>query len=604
LINVAEIVQEYASGLSGWRRKWLETMLKILLHEKEFIEFDKKYPYLRGIPSVEQILAYFQLRCETDTAELENIPAEGPVVFAANHPIGSLDGLALLKTIAFVRPDVKIVANRLLSSLKPLQDLFVSVDNMGEGRANRRQIEAIQAHLKQGGALIVFPASEVSRLSFAGVRDRQWSNGFLRLAAKVEAPIVPIYVHGRNSAFFYLASLLAKPLSTYLLVNEMFKQRGKHLQIRIGEQIPYSQDAKLSAETFRRHVYLIGRGKAGCLAGEAPIALPQNRATLKVAVEACEMLGSMSDGKMIYLYRNETGGAPSPILLELGRLREIAFRAVGEGSGRRLDLDKYDQDYYHLLLWEPQALEIVGAYRFIPTANLVEKKNLEGLYSYSLFHYGVEMNPILEQGVELGRSFIQPKYWGKRGLDYLWLGIGAYLGRYPQYRYLFGPVSISGSMPQKARDLLVSFYRSHFSPETPVATSRRPYSTPLADWLFNRDYQEDLTYLKNTLSEMGCSIPTLYKQYTELCEPGGVQFMDFGVDPEFNHCVDGLVVVDISAIKPSRYKRYIAPYRQNGQQTPETQDSRNGISLELQAGFIHGCPRVKEKAATSEIFAA
>jgi len=563
LITVTEIVQEYANSLSGWRRRWLEAILKVLLHEKTFIGFNEKYPYLRGLPCVEQILNYLQVRCETDFADLENIPTDGPVVLVANHPIGSLDGLALLKTIALVRPDVKTVSNRLLSSLKPLQDLFISVDNMGAGRANRRQIEAIQAHLKQDGALIVFPASEVSRLSFAGVRDRQWNNGFLRLAAKVEAPIVPIYVHGRNSAFFYLASLLAKPLSTYLLVNEMFKQKGKCIKIRIGEQIPYSKDAKLSAEAFRRHVYLIGQGKPGCLAGDAPIALPQNRAVLRAAVEACEMLGSMSDGKMIYLHRNESRDIPSSILLELGRLREVAFRAVGEGSDRRLDLDKYDLDYYHLLLWDPNALEIIGAYRFIPTANLIIKKGLEGLYSYSLFHYGVEMNTILEQGVELGRSFIQPKYWGKRGLDYLWQGIGAYLAHYPEYRYLFGPVSISGAIPQKARDLLVSFYRSHFAPETPAATSRRPYSAPLADWLFNSNYQEDLAYLKNTLSEMGCSIPTLYKQYTELCEPGGVQFMDFGIDPEFNHCVDGLVVVDISTIKPSRYQRYIAPYLQN-----------------------------------------
>ena len=564
LINVAEIVQEYANGLSGWRRRGLEALLRALLHEKEFVEFDEKYSYLRGLPCVEQILAYFQVRCETDIAELENIPTDGPVVLVANHPIGSLDGLALLRTVALVRPDVKIVANRLLSSLKPLQDLFIPVDNMGAGRASRRQIEAIRTHLKQNGALIIFPASEVSRLGFAGVRDRRWSNGFLRLAEKAKASIVPIHVHARNSTFFYLASLLLKPLSTYLLVNEMFKQKGKRIQIRIGEKMPYSRDVKLSAEAFRRHVYLIGQGKAGCLAGEEPIALPQNRTMLKAAVEACEALGRMSDGKMIYVYRSKPGDMSSPVLLELGRLREIAFRAVGEGSGRRLDLDKYDQDYYHLLLWEPQSLEIIGAYRFAPTADLIKKKGLLGLYSHSLFHYGIEMNPILEHGVELGRSFIQPKYWGKRGLDYLWQGIGAYIARYPKYRYLFGPVSISGAMPKKARDLLVSFYRSHFSPETPAATSRCPYSAPLADWLFNRDYQEDLTYLKNVLSEMGCSIPTLYKQYTELCEPGGVQFMDFGIDPEFNHCVDGLVVVDISTIKPSRYQRYVATYQQNG----------------------------------------
>jgi len=565
LIDVADIVRERAPALAGWRKRWLEAALRVLLHEKAFVEFGEKYAYLRGLPCVEQILAYFRVRCETDIAELENIPTEGPVVLAANHPIGSLDALALLKTVAVIRPDVRIVANQMLSSLEPLRDLFIAVDNMGAGRASRNQIEAIQAHLKQGGALIVFPAAEVSRLSLAGVRDRPWSNGFLRLAAKVAAPIVPMRVQARNSARFYLASLLYKPLSTALLVDEMFRQQGKSIRIRIGERIAYSPE--LSAPALRRHVYRMGRGKPDELTGQAPIALPQNRAALKAAVEVCEALGSMSDGRMtIYIHRGEPDGALSPILLELGRLREVAFRAVGEGSGRRLDLDRYDHDYYHLLLWDPKALEIVGAYRFIPTAALIEKKGLPGLYSYSLFNYGAEMTQILAQGIELGRSFIQPKYWGKRSLDYLWQGIGAYIARYPQYRYLFGPVSIPGNMPEKARDLLVSFYRTHFSPETPAATSRNPYSTRVADWLFKRDYQEDLIYLKSILSEMGCSIPTLYKQYTELCKPGGVKFMDFGVDPEFNDCVDGLVVVDISAIKSSSYQRYIAPHLQNQRQ--------------------------------------
>jgi len=568
LINVTEIVRERAPALAGWRKRWLEAALRALLHEKAFVEFGEKYAYLRGLPCVEQILAYFGVRCEVDMAELENIPAEGPVVLAANHPLGALDALALLKTVAAVRPDVKIVANGMLSSLAPLRDLFIEVDNMGASGASRGQIEAIRAHLKQGGALIVFPAAEVSRLGLAGVRDRPWSSGFLRLAAKAAAPIVPVCVRARNSARFYLASLVFKPLSTALLVDEMFRQQGKRIGIRIGERIAYAPE--LTAAALRRHVIGLGQGKTGGLASQAPIALPQNRAALRAAVEACEPLGSMNDGKMmIYIYRGEPDGALSPILLELGRLREVAFRAVGEGSGRRLDLDRYDQDYYHLLLWEPRTLEIVGAYRFIPTAGLIAKKGLQGLYTYSLFNYGAEMTQILERGVEMGRSFIQPKYWGRRSLDYLWQGIGAYIARYPEYRYLFGPVSIPGNMPQKARDLLVSFYRTHFSPETPAATSRNPYSPRLADWLFKHDYQEDLIYLKSVLSEMGCSIPTLYKQYTELCRPGGVKFMDFGVDPAFNDCVDGLVVVDISAIKPSSYQRYIAPHMQGGAQDAE-----------------------------------
>jgi putative hemolysin len=574
MINVKSMMSEHGASFPGWAKKPLESALRFLLREKDFVEFENRYGHLYGIECAEQVLAYFQTRCLTDASHLENIPEEGPVVLAANHPIGSLDGLALLKTVAVARPDVKIVANGLLGRLKPLKELFIAVENMG-GRASREQIEEIQEHLGNGGALIVFPAGEVSRFGRRGVRDRAWSSGFLRFAIRSGAPVVPMHVRGGNSFFFYLVSLLARPLSTYLLVREMFRQKGKSIEIRIGRPVPavclQGKRPRLTelAERFRCHVYLLGQGKQGCIADEeTPVARPGSRAMLKTALEACECLGKMHDGKMIYLYRSADSRAVSPILHELGRLRELAFRAVGEGSGRRLDLDRYDRDYCHLVLWDPQVSEIIGAYRFTPTAERVKNKGLEGLYSYSLFNYGAEMTHILERGVELGRSFIQPKYWGKRGLDYLWQGIGAYLARRPECRYLFGPVSVPGDLPEKARDLLISFYRSHFRPESAVAMSRQPYPpTPVAEKIFARDYQKDLISLKSMLSELGCSIPTLYKQYTELCEPGGVQFLDFGIDPKFSGCVDGLVVVDIAAIKPARYQRYIAPYLESERQT-------------------------------------
>jgi hypothetical protein len=190
----------------------------------------------------------------------------------------------------------------------------------------------------------------------------------------------------------------------------------------------------------------------------------------------------------------------------------------------------------------------------------VEKRGLKGLYSASLFDYDEKMNAVIAQGLELGRSFIQPRYWGRRGLDYLWLGIGAYLARYPQYRYLFGPVSISGSLPPAGRDLLVAFYRLWFPANDRLAASRRPYPGTLPTVLAQfsgTDYTEDLTRLKSLLGHLGCGIPPLYKQYTELCEAGGVQFIDFGSDPEFGNCVDGLVLADLTRVKPARYQRYI-----------------------------------------------
>ncbi|MDR1976911.1 MAG: lysophospholipid acyltransferase family protein [Campylobacteraceae bacterium] len=567
MFNTNDIVREQAlkSKLPLLLERFFGWVLRRLLHERQFTEFEAKYPSLRGVDCVEEILRYFEFRCEVDVADLENIPTQGAVIIVANHPIGSLDALALIKVVSSVRGDVKIMANRILSHLKALENIFIAVDNMG-AQTNRTQIKKLQEHLRQGGALIVFPAGEVSRLTPKGIRDCKWNSGFVRLALRMRAAIVPVHIKAKNSLFFYLLSIIHKPLSTYLLIDEMFKQRRKGLKIRIGKRIPYEywNNAKLSltqiAKSFRRHIYQIGKGKRGCIRGETPIALPSERLMLKSALEKCEVLGKTPDEKSIYLYHCADKEAFSPILHELGRLREISFRAVGEGSGRRLDLDCYDDHYYHLILWDSHRLEIVGAYRFMPSE---EGQSMKNLYSRTLFNYHQEMETIVECGVEMGRSFIQPIYWRQRGLDYLWQGMGAYLARNPQYRYLFGPVSISASMPPAAIDLLVSFYRLYFAPKVAVATSKNPYppSPPrVLENFIGNDYKKDIQSLKSMLNNMNCSIPTLYKQYSELCEQGGVQFIDFGIDPDFNDCIDGFVLVDTTKFKPSRYNRYIAPY--------------------------------------------
>lgn len=539
----------------------LKRLLGWLLNERAFADFATRYPHLRGLDFVEQALTQLDFDYRVSEAQLEHIPASGRVILVANHPIGSLDGLALLQLLGRIRPDVKIVANQLLAQLAPLRPLLLPVDNM-EGKTDRQAILAMNEHLAHERALVIFPAGEVSRLGLKGVKDGPWQAGFIKLAQRTRTPLVPIHLGGRNSLWFYLASWLNKPASALLLVRQLFRQQGQTLPVTIGARIPLGsfQDlpAKTAARLVRNHLYRIGHGKAGRLQTEAPIALPEDRRQLKQAIESCEQLGTTPDGQGIYLYRRHEL-SHSVILRELGRLREIAFRAVGEGSGKRRDLDGFDNDYHHLILWDPARLDIIGAYRFAPVAELLGSKGKDGLYSHTLFGFEDKLLPRLEQAIELGRSFIQPAYWGKRGLDYLWFGIGAYLARYPRYRYLFGPVSLSGSLPPAAKDLLVSFYRQHFAPELALAPSRRPYpeTQPLFEGV---DYGADLKALKARLDNLGCAIPTLYKQYSELCEPGGVQFMDFGIDPDFNHCIDGLVWVDVSRIKPHKRARYIGSH--------------------------------------------
>lgn len=542
--------------------KSLSFVLRHLLHEREIIEFGENYSNHQGLDFVEQVLEYFKISYSVRDVEKERIPSQGRVVIVANHPIGSLDALALIKLVSEVRRDIKVVANQMLMTLNPLHDVLLPVNNM-QGGTPKDHINKIQSHLEGEGAVLIFPSGEVSRLRPQGVRDTRWRSGFLRIAKQAKAPILPVFIDAKNSPLFYGVSMLYKPLATSMLVTEMFKQKRKHLPMRIGEQIPFESynstqfNKRQHVKMFKRHLYLIGAGKPGVFKTQTAIALPEDRGELKQAIKKhCERIGETGDGKHIYLYEHK---GSSSIMREIGRLREIAFRAVGEGSNNRRDIDKHDNDYYHLILWDQDDLEIVGAYRLGDARRLVEEKGLDGLYSSSLFEYDSEMDEYIAQGIELGRSFVQPRYWGKRSLDYLWYGIGAFLQSRPQYRYMFGPVSLSNSYPKAAKDLLVQFYQIYFGSQKTLAKPRIPYSLPseLHSSFSGSDYKEDFTKLKHLLANMGVAVPTLYKQYTEICEPDGVKFLSFNIDPDFNDCIDGLVLADITRLKEKRRKRYM-----------------------------------------------
>jgi len=572
-----------------WLFKSLSFFLRRLLHESEIREFGERYPHLQGLDFVEQALEFFNFSYSIRDTEKENIPTEGPVVIIANHPIGSLDGLALIKFVSEIRPDVKAIANEMLMAIKPMRSVLLPV-NVMTGSSRREDIHRINQHLEQGKAIIVFPAGEVSRLRPNGVRDTKWNSGFVRMASAAKAPVLPIFVDAKNSPTFYGASMLYKPLGTLLLVREMFNHRKNHVPIRVGKRIPYESygdmkiSAKLMTKLFKRHLYRLGKNRSGIFETQNPIAAPEDRQELTKAIRTeGELLGHTADGKEIHLYRYN---GSSPILREIGRLREIAFRAVGEGSNKRRDIDHYDTDYLHLVLWDKEDLEIVGAYRLGDANKLTKEKGKKGLYSASLFNFDNGMEKYFNQGLELGRSFVQPKYWGKRSLDYLWYGIGAFLMRYPQYRFLFGPVSLSNNFPKAAKDLLVEFYLTYFGnngEESNLAISNHPYRLPEAlQSAFSGDnYKEDFTKLKHLLANMGFAIPTLYKQYTELCEPGGVRFLSFGVDPDFNDCIDGLILVDLEKLKAKKRERYMptVPMTDNVYRTKHSKRSMNNAEL-------------------------
>ncbi len=336
-----------------------------------------------------------------------------------------------------------------------------------------------------------------------------------------------------------------------LKITQVFKNTSQQKK-KADRQIKPSKPKRIPG------VQLMKKGKVLHLRFLKPVINPIPHYEVLAELRKAELLGETRDGKQIYLYQSPK---MTPLLRELGRLREIAFRAVGEGSGKSCDNDHHDFDYEHLVLWDPSDLEIAGAYRLVKTSQYLKTHNLSDLYTHSLFEYESNFLPILNEGLELGRSFVQPKYWGNRSLDYLWYGIGAYLKKHPDIRYLFGPVSISGQLPARAKALIVSFYQSHFMADKSLQVkSRAPYCIAKKYQkiaYFGHNYRDEFRQLKERLKAMKLSIPTLYKQYSEVCESGGVFFSSFNIDKDFGNCIDGLVVTDLHLLKPEKKRRYM-----------------------------------------------
>jgi len=545
-------------------KKSLFKVAQKIIHEDKINEFLEKNKHLEGFDFVESVLDYFKFDFSYSSNDIENIPATGRVVIVANHPLGALDGLCLLKLISKVRKDVKIVANDFLSDLEMMNSLFINVDSFNTSQS-KSAIKKVYDSLENEEAIVVFPAGEVSRMSTTGIKDGEWKKGFLKFAKKTNSPILPILLNAKNSKLFYTLSLLNKTFSTVLLSDEMFKQKEKNINIKIGKIISNEniipKDISTSGllKTYKKHVYGLKKGKKSFFETQNAIAHSDNIQLIKQELKKSDILGTTNDGKIIYLYKYKSN---SLILNEIGRLREISFRKVNEGVNRKRDTDKYDKYYQHIILWDEDDLEIVGAYRVGNANDIYNTYGFDGFYSNSLFKFQKNFTPYIKNSIELGRSFVQPKYWGSRALDYLWFGIGAYLKKHPDIQYMFGPVSLSSSLPTVAQDLIIGFYSHYFFPKKKLVNeiNKFQYNFEHEDELSicsEQNYKDDFKLLKNSLKSIDCSIPTLYKQYGELCNKGGVSFHGFNIDPNFSNCIDGFILVEVSKIKESKKERYI-----------------------------------------------
>lgn len=545
------------------------SFLKKLLHQDEINRFMEQHRHLEGLEFNDAVLEHFNFTFQVSSKDRSRIPDQGRILIVANHPLGSLDGLALLKLVSEIRIDIKIVATTLLNCIDPLRGLFLSGDSFSTTAASTDDLDKqIIAALEGEYAVIMFPTGEVSRIGPTGIRDGKWKPSFLSFAEKTKSPILPVYIGGKNSSLFYGLSSIYKPLGTMMLINEMFNHKDHEIVFRIGKPIPWKSIAvmdmpkKTLARLMRKQVYLLEKKKHKELFKPVEnIVHPVKTKLIRQELKDSQLIGKTQDGKHIYLFDYVSN---SSVMREIGRLRELSFRQAQEGTGNPLDVDSYDRYYRHLILWDEDELEIIGSYRIGEVSKILRQYGETGLYTNSLFRFEPALMTYLEHAIELGRSFIQPRYQGKRSLDYLWYGIGAYLYRHPEIRYLFGPVSMSNAWPEPAQKMIAQFYTALFGVDKKLCEARTPFyfdemNVPALDGRTAGEAEYKLAYakLKERLEDHGVKVPVLYKQYVELCQPGGCRFLGFNIDPKFSNCVDALILVDIDAIKEKKYQRYI-----------------------------------------------
>lgn len=492
------------------------------------------------------------------------IPEEGPFVVVANHPFGALEGLLLAKLLLARRPDVRILANYMLERIPELSDLFLLVDPWARDSSRARNARALKEmlrHLRGGGLLAVFPAGEVAHRSFSDggeLRDARWQTSVGKLIQRSGAPVLPVYFCGENSLGFQLAGMVHPLLRTALLPRELLNKNGRRIRVRIGQPIRTGKYKDMEAGAFtaflQERTEILKYRSAGATAvtrpvTPQPIAEPISPQVVEREIERLSKDRCLVTHEHRRVFMAPAAEAPA-ILMELGRLRQVAFREVGEGTEESRDLDRFDYHYQHLFVWDDNDREIVGAYRIGLVDQIVKDHGKDGLYSGTLFDIDDEFFERVGAALELGRSFVQPRYQrDPTSLFLLWKGIGAFVARYPQYCHLFGPCSVSNDYEPMSRRMIVRYLdREHGQPELsqyvhPRLPLRRAPQVDAALPRFDR-FLTNIGDLSNWVTHLEADqkrVPVLVRQYLRL----GGKMLGFNVDPAFGSVVDCFVLVNL-----------------------------------------------------------
>jgi putative hemolysin len=532
-----------------------------------------------GSEAFERLLALLDVAFQVDSGDLSRIPATGSLVVTANHPFGFLEAAIMAVVLRRVRPDFKIVANSLLASVPELRSSFIFVNPYGGGdsiRENRRPIRESLEWLRQGGVLALFPAGDVARLNWRdrGIVDPPWNPSVAHLIRHAGCPALPMYFKGGNSIGFQLIGALHPRLRTAGLPRQTLNKRGRNIEVRIGRPIAAKalqafEGEREAVEYLRFRTFLLSgrdsRRDSGLV--HFPIVFPK-KGLMPLAAEMARESLIEETGRLTPVCENEefavylaAADAVPHCLREIGRLRELTFRAAGEGTGNACDLDRFDPNYLHLFLWHKAAREIAGAYRLGPTGELLARLGVRALYSNTLFQIDPRFFEHTGPALEMGRSFVRPEYQKQYApLLLLWKGITSYVSAHPECGVLFGAVSISNDYNPVSRGLLVSYLETRKDSElAPFVKPRRPYrhshGAPLHTEAITRLLKdvEELSAPIADLESDGKGVPILIKQYMK----AGGRVLGFNIDPRFSHVLDVLMMADLRNAPLSVLERYM-----------------------------------------------
>jgi len=581
--EVAKAINVEKYGVLGTFSGWIlmkvlkiSTLNKIYDHNK----------HLEDVAFLNGILDEMEIKFEIPEEDLKRLPKDGAYITISNHPLGGIDGILLLKLMLEREPNFKIIANFLLHRIVPLKKYIMPVnpfENHKDAKSSVVGIKETLRHLSDGKPLGIFPAGEVSTYKDGKlVVDKPWEEGALKLIRKAKVPVVPIYFHAKNSRLFYWLSKIDDTLRTAKLPSELLTQRDRVIKVRIGKPISVNEQNEIESfeeysEFLRKKTYMLANPfeKDSKLLDTASLKIP--KAPKKIVTPASEpkMIDEVnalrgSDCRLLQSKNYEvffaTAKSIPNILHEIGRLREITFREVGEGTNESIDLDKFDQYYHHMFLWDDETKRIAGAYRMGLGSEIYPKYGLEGFYLNDLFRFEPELHDMMHKSIEMGRAFIVKEYQQKpMPLFLLWKGIIHTTLRYPEHKYLLGGVSISNQFSDFSKSLMIEFMKSNYYDPyiAQYIHPKKAYKVKLKDadkdFIFD-EAESDLNKFDKIIDELepgNLRLPVLIKKYIKQ----NARVVAFNVDPLFNNAIDGLMYIRIADIPESTMKPVIEEFQ-------------------------------------------